>query len=88
MALAGSPPRPTSSAANLTTAAKGAASGTLTLRTQVPWASRSLSGRPAGRNTHTRNGSLGSDARMILKVTLFPPLAALRAHRWVSGEKN
>jgi hypothetical protein len=64
---------PTSSAANFSTAVKGASSGTLNLQMStsdiVSNSSRLASASPRGSTAYTLNGSLGSDVRVILNVT-------------------
>ena len=84
-----------SSAANFSTAVKGASSGTLKLRgagagagawgtQRAPQRSTPLAAQQRGASrgrwgTHTRNGSLGSDVSVTLNVTLAPLLAISRA---------
>lgn len=71
-----------SSAANLRTAVKGAASGTLNLLIigeviiqQFSWSNRIEKPAIEEQKTYTLKGSFGSDVSMILKDTLPPPAA-------------
>jgi len=64
-----------SSAANFSTAVKGASSGTLKLHASTGPQHTPLRGAASMSLTYTRNGSLGSDVSVTLKVTLAPLLA-------------